>query len=197
MRRVNKMRWAFASDDAAAKPIWLTMRNVTTRWALPVAHWKPALRALTDLRVPVRRLRALVSDLRARIRTGQGQLTLFVAWYKWPRYGRLTQRQAPVVCSAFDGHRLLTAGLLEEVARSANAAFEMPAVACCCSTTTPAGASTSTTRRPPTKRWRGWPRRRLVRRPRRQPQHRPEYTSGWSSDVKVFVDRFAGEVFRD
>jgi putative transposase len=45
LRKILKTRGAFPSDDAAAKLIWLALRNVSARWTFPAGHWKPALQA--------------------------------------------------------------------------------------------------------------------------------------------------------
>lgn len=43
IRKIIKTRGVFPSDDAAAKLIWLALRNATQRWTLPLRTWKAAL----------------------------------------------------------------------------------------------------------------------------------------------------------
>lgn len=45
IRKIIKTRGHFPNDDAALKLVWLALRNITKRWALPAFQWKPALRA--------------------------------------------------------------------------------------------------------------------------------------------------------
>lgn len=43
VRKIIKTRGHFPSDDAAAKLIWLALRNITADWTKPVHHWKEAM----------------------------------------------------------------------------------------------------------------------------------------------------------
>jgi putative transposase len=43
LRKIIKTRGHFPSDAAAAKLIWLALRNITTTWLKPDANWKPAM----------------------------------------------------------------------------------------------------------------------------------------------------------
>jgi transposase-like protein len=43
LRKIIKTRGHFPSDDAAAKLIWLALRNITADWTKPVHHWKAAM----------------------------------------------------------------------------------------------------------------------------------------------------------
>ena len=43
LRKILKTRGHFPSDEAAAKLIWLALRNLTAHWSRPVAHWKEAM----------------------------------------------------------------------------------------------------------------------------------------------------------
>jgi transposase-like protein len=43
VRKAIKTRGHFPSDDAAAKLIWLVLRNITREGAMPVFHWKAAM----------------------------------------------------------------------------------------------------------------------------------------------------------
>ncbi|MDD5001667.1 MAG: IS256 family transposase [Sideroxydans sp.] len=43
LRKIIKTRGHFPSDDAAAKLIWLALRNITADWGRPARHWKDAM----------------------------------------------------------------------------------------------------------------------------------------------------------
>lgn len=43
LRKIIKTRGHFPSDDAAAKLIWLALRNITAEWKKPMLYWKPAM----------------------------------------------------------------------------------------------------------------------------------------------------------
>ena len=43
LRKIIKTRGHFPSDDAAAKLIWLALRNITADWGRPAHHWKAAM----------------------------------------------------------------------------------------------------------------------------------------------------------
>jgi transposase-like protein len=43
LRKIIKTRGHFPSDDAAAKLIWLALRNITADWTMPAHHWKEAM----------------------------------------------------------------------------------------------------------------------------------------------------------
>lgn len=43
LRKIIKTRGHFPSDDAAAKLIWLALRNITADWGRPANHWKEAM----------------------------------------------------------------------------------------------------------------------------------------------------------
>jgi putative transposase len=54
VRKIQKTRRHFPSDDAAAKLIRLALRNITADWAMPVRHWKDAMNQCDLVRGPVR-----------------------------------------------------------------------------------------------------------------------------------------------
>ena len=43
LRKIIKNRGHFPSDEAAAKLIYLALRNITARWKLPPVFWKAAM----------------------------------------------------------------------------------------------------------------------------------------------------------
>jgi putative transposase len=43
VRKIIKTRGHFPSDDAAAKLIWLALRNITAKWDRAARHWKEAM----------------------------------------------------------------------------------------------------------------------------------------------------------
>jgi transposase-like protein len=43
LRKIIKTRGHFPSDDAAAKLIWLAMRNITADWSRSTKDWKDAM----------------------------------------------------------------------------------------------------------------------------------------------------------
>jgi putative transposase len=43
LRRITKTRCHFPTDDAAAKLIWLALRNITAGWERAARHWKDAM----------------------------------------------------------------------------------------------------------------------------------------------------------
>ena len=43
IRKIIKTRGHFPSDDAAAKLIWLALRNITADWVMPARDWKEAM----------------------------------------------------------------------------------------------------------------------------------------------------------
>jgi putative transposase len=43
IRKVIKTRGHFPTDDAAAKLIWLALRNITADWRRPAHHWRAAM----------------------------------------------------------------------------------------------------------------------------------------------------------
>ena len=43
LRKIIKTRGHFPSDDAASKLIWLALRNITAKWAMPARNWKLAM----------------------------------------------------------------------------------------------------------------------------------------------------------
>jgi transposase-like protein len=43
LRKIIKTRGHFPNDDAATKLIWLALRNVTSRWTMPVRPWREAM----------------------------------------------------------------------------------------------------------------------------------------------------------
>jgi putative transposase len=43
LRRITKTRGHFPTDDAAAKLIWLALRNITAGWERAAHHWKDAM----------------------------------------------------------------------------------------------------------------------------------------------------------
>lgn len=43
LRKIIKTRGHAPSDDAAAKPIWLALRNITAKWSRSAHDWKQAM----------------------------------------------------------------------------------------------------------------------------------------------------------
>jgi putative transposase len=43
LRKIIKTRGHFPSDDAAAKLIWLALRNITADWGRASHNWKEAM----------------------------------------------------------------------------------------------------------------------------------------------------------
>jgi putative transposase len=43
LRKVIKTRAAFPTDDAIFKLLYLSLRNITKRWTMPIRNWKAAL----------------------------------------------------------------------------------------------------------------------------------------------------------
>jgi transposase-like protein len=43
LRKILKTRGHFPNDDAAAKLIWLALRNITAHWGHPASDWKVAM----------------------------------------------------------------------------------------------------------------------------------------------------------
>lgn len=43
LRKIIKTRGHFPSDDAAAKLIWLALRNITAKWSRSAHDWKQAM----------------------------------------------------------------------------------------------------------------------------------------------------------
>ena len=43
LRKINKTRGHFPSDDAATKLIWLALRNITADWGRAAHNWKEAM----------------------------------------------------------------------------------------------------------------------------------------------------------
>jgi putative transposase len=43
LRKIIKTRGHFPSDEAATKLIWLSLRNISANWSLPVGHWRAAM----------------------------------------------------------------------------------------------------------------------------------------------------------
>jgi len=43
VRKVIKNRGSFPNDQAAIKLIYLALKNISQKWAMPVQNWKPAL----------------------------------------------------------------------------------------------------------------------------------------------------------
>ena len=43
LRKATRNHRIFPSDEAVFKVISLAMRNITTKWTMPVREWKPAL----------------------------------------------------------------------------------------------------------------------------------------------------------
>jgi len=48
LRKVIKPRGHFPTDDAAMKPIWLGIRNITNKWRGTSHGWKEAIARLND-----------------------------------------------------------------------------------------------------------------------------------------------------
>ena len=49
LRKIIKTRGHFPNDEAAAKLIWLALRNITAKWARGPIHWKAAMRQFAIL----------------------------------------------------------------------------------------------------------------------------------------------------
>ena len=47
LRKLTKHRGAFPSDEALIKLLYLALRNISTRWTLPIRYWKAALNRFT------------------------------------------------------------------------------------------------------------------------------------------------------
>ena len=43
LRKVTKNRGSFPSDEAAAKLLYLALRNISKKWTMPIRDWKTAL----------------------------------------------------------------------------------------------------------------------------------------------------------
>jgi len=43
LRKMTKNRGAFPSDDALSKLLYLTLRNISQKWNMPIRDWKAAL----------------------------------------------------------------------------------------------------------------------------------------------------------
>lgn len=43
LRKIIKTRGHFPTDEAATKLIWLTLRNITAKWARGAIYWKTAM----------------------------------------------------------------------------------------------------------------------------------------------------------
>ena len=43
LRKIIKTRGHFPSDEAATKLLWLALRNLTRRWAIPIRPWREAM----------------------------------------------------------------------------------------------------------------------------------------------------------
>lgn len=43
LRKIIKTRGHFPTDEAAAKLIWLALRNITANWSNTAHHWKDAM----------------------------------------------------------------------------------------------------------------------------------------------------------
>ncbi|CAB3646090.1 Transposase and inactivated derivatives [Achromobacter spanius] len=52
LRKIIKTRGYFPSEDAAAKLIWLALRNITADWGRPARDWKQAItNSLSSMRI--------------------------------------------------------------------------------------------------------------------------------------------------
>jgi transposase-like protein len=49
LRKIIKTRGQFPNDDAAAKLIWLALRNITAKWARTSHYWRPAMNQFANL----------------------------------------------------------------------------------------------------------------------------------------------------
>ena len=49
LRKIIKTRGHFPSDDAAAKLIWLALRNITAKWSRSAHDWKQAMKQFAIL----------------------------------------------------------------------------------------------------------------------------------------------------
>ena len=43
LRKAIKTRSSFSTDEAVTKPLYLAMRNISKKWAMPTRDWKAAL----------------------------------------------------------------------------------------------------------------------------------------------------------
>ncbi len=43
LRKIIKTRGSFPTDEAALKLLYMALRNITTRWTMPVKDWRAAL----------------------------------------------------------------------------------------------------------------------------------------------------------
>ena len=56
LRKVTKHRSLFPNDEAVFKLMYLTLRNISKRWTMPIKHWRGALNQFAILfegRVPM------------------------------------------------------------------------------------------------------------------------------------------------
>lgn len=42
-RKISNNRGSFPTDEAALRLLYLALRNITARWAMPVKDWRAAL----------------------------------------------------------------------------------------------------------------------------------------------------------
>jgi putative transposase len=49
LRKVTKSRGSFPNDDALIKLYYLTLRNISKKWRMPIQNWKAALNRFTIL----------------------------------------------------------------------------------------------------------------------------------------------------
>ncbi|AJY14441.1 transposase, Mutator family protein [Burkholderia dolosa AU0158] len=49
VRKIIKTRGHFPSDEAATKPIWLALRNITANWGRAARDWKTAMNQFASL----------------------------------------------------------------------------------------------------------------------------------------------------
>ena len=47
LRKITKNRGSFPSDDALLKLFFLTLRNISKKWTMPIRDWKAALTRFT------------------------------------------------------------------------------------------------------------------------------------------------------
>lgn len=43
LRKITRNRGSFPSDEALLKPFYLVLRNISSKWTMPIRDWKAAL----------------------------------------------------------------------------------------------------------------------------------------------------------
>ena len=47
LRKITENRGSFPSDEALLKRFYLTLRNITRKWTMPIRDWKAVLNRFT------------------------------------------------------------------------------------------------------------------------------------------------------